>query len=164
MAVVACLFSCSDGEDADDVAAKLLKVGVEAPDFTLVTDDAYNGKTLSSFRGKRVVIEFWRSSCPDCRSVTNSVKSLYTQYASDDLVFLGVSFDKDVDDWKSYVEKNGMAWIQYHDQYLDTSNSLKLSYGITWVPTFYVIDKEGRVEYATIEVSELSAKLAELTE
>lgn len=162
-AVVACLFSCSS-DDEDDVTSKLLQVGTEAPDFTLVTDDEYNGMKLSSFRGKRVVIEFWRSSCPDCRSVTNAVKSLYESYASDDLVFMGVSFDKDIDEWQSYVEKNNMSWIQYHDENLDTSKSLKLIYGINWVPTFYVIDENGLVEYATIEVKDLSNKLASLAQ
>lgn len=156
-------FNACASDDSDlDEEAQFLSVGTVAPDFTFETLDDYNGMKLSSFQGSYVVIEFWRSSCPDCRAVTNDVKALYADYQPRGVVFIGVSRDKDKDQWQSYYTQNGMSWIQHYEGDLGTSSSLKSRYNISWVPTFYLIDKEGKVLYATCYVSRLREALLEI--
>lgn len=165
MALVLGFLSCSSGDDEDyDDQATFLEVGTEAHDFTFTTDAYPDGVSLSSFRGKYVMIEFWRASCPDCQKVTYRVKELYQSYASENVVFMGVSFDKDKSVWSNYVAAQGMSWLQYYEGNLDSSESLKQRYKISWVPTFYLIDTEGKVLYATTNVNKMEVKLKEVAE
>lgn len=164
-AMMSGFMACSSGDDADlDEESSFLAVGTAAPDFTLVTDDEHNGKRLSSFRGSYVVMEFWRSTCPDCRGVTQTVKALYGSYSPKGVAFIGVSVDTDVGKWRSYIDDNGLEWIQFHDSNYDSADALKNYYAVSWVPTFYLIDKEGMVLYATCYVERLGAALAKAVE
>jgi len=162
--VVSLIAGCSSEEEDLDLEAKFLSIGAAAPDFMLVTDDGYNGKRLSSFYGSYVVMEFWRSTCPDCREVTRVVKALYESYSNNGVIFIGVSEDTDTDKWKSYISDNGLAWIQCHDPSLKLSVPLKTQYGVSWVPTFYLIDKDGTVLYATCYVERLESVLQKTIE
>ena len=70
--LLAGLFSaCTVGGDDDpDYNERLLQRGEVAPDFTIITDEYPDGIALAGLRGSYVLIEFWRSTCGDCRDVT----------------------------------------------------------------------------------------------
>ena len=71
------LSSCTLGGDDDiDYNKTLLEAGTAAPDFTFFTGDNPDGQTLASLRGSYVLIEFWRSTCGDCRDATPSMKRI----------------------------------------------------------------------------------------
>lgn len=165
ISAVLSLVSCvTEGGSEDDVTSKLLETGTVAPDFTMHSDSYPDGITLSSFRGKYVLLEFWRANCPDCQAVSGTIKELYGRYGGGNIVFIGVSFDPDTDVWKNYIKENGLSWIQYHDENLDSAATLKNVYGIRWVPTFYLIDKEGHIVFGTIEAKNLEKELEKVKE
>ena len=71
-------------------------VGKMAPDFTLPD---VNGKpfTLSSLRGKYVLVDFWASWCGPCRQENPNVVATYNQFKNKNFTILGVSLDKEKD-------------------------------------------------------------------
>lgn len=153
--------ACSSSDDEDlDTEATFLSAGTTAPDFTVETDDDYNGRTLSSFRGQYVLIEFWRSSCPDCRKVTNSVKGIFERYTDSGLVMIGISSDENKDEWQSYIDLYGLNWVQHYEGKDGGSSLIRSKYSVSWVPTFYLIDPEGKVVYATCYVERMESRLA----
>lgn len=85
--LLAGLFSaCTVGGDDDpDYNERLLQRGEVAPDFTIITDEYPDGIALAGLRGSYVLIEFWRSTCGDCRDVTPDMKRIYGTYARADL-------------------------------------------------------------------------------
>jgi len=115
-------------------------IGVEAPDFTLLTKDGKEVK-LSSFRGKYILIDFWASWCQPCRRENpNSVK-VYKQYNSKGFEILGVSLDKDRDAWIKAVKDDGMAWTQV----IDPDGKIATKYNVNSIPSTFLLDKEGKI-------------------
>ena len=90
-------------EDLDiQYAVDLLKPGAQAPDFTL---QDINGKTftLSGFQGRKVVLVFWASWCPDCRAEVPELKALQASADPSKVAFVSVSFDRTLEALQTYV-------------------------------------------------------------
>lgn len=150
-------------QDADSLYAKeLLKPETPAPDFTLAAPDG-TMHSLSSLKGKYVVIDFWASWCPDCRKDIPAMKELHARYGSD-ISFVGVSFDHDKDQWTRCIEANGMEWLQVSELKKWKETDVSRLYGVKWIPAMYLIDRNGRVVMATVMIEKLAAKLKELHE
>ena len=83
----------------------LLKVGTQAPAFTLTSVE---GKTvsLSDFKGRYVLIDFWASWCHDCRKASPEMVALFAKYGKENITFLGVSFDDKRENWENAVTIN----------------------------------------------------------
>jgi len=116
---------------------KVAMPGTEAFNFTK-TD--LNGKplSLSSFRGKYVLLEFWGSWCVPCRKGNPHLKELYYRYKDKGFDIIGIAKDDDTKDaWLKAVEKDGLPWHQILVGDLDTK------YNITSYPTKIFIDKQG---------------------
>lgn len=109
-----------------------------APDFQVTT---IKGEKVSStdFRGKVVVMDFWATWCPPCRASVPEIKELTKKYSSDKVVVLSVSADKDDAQWREFVEKKKMDWLQYRDADQHVLNLLN----VRAFPTYIVIDPEG---------------------
>ena len=134
--------------------------GKTAPDFALQT---MNGDTLtlSSLRGKYVLIDFWASWCPDCRKASPELVRLQNQYKDKNFTILGVSIDENRESWLNAIEKDGLVWEQVISEGGWNSNELK-AYAVRWLPTSYLIDPQGVIVAKNIEVSKLEPKIAEL--
>ena len=159
-AVALCLSACTfGGDDEPDYDATTLAVGTTAPVFTMYTDEYPDGISLAQLRGGYVLVEFWRSGCRDCQAVTERMKELYDTYAPQGITFVGVSFDTDVDAWRTYVEDNGLDWMQHYEQKSASESAVAAAYNIRWVPTFYLIDPEGNVAFATISIEKMADEL-----
>lgn len=149
-------------QDLDTQYAKeLLKPGTTAPDFTLTTP---TGKklTLSQFKGRYVVLDFWASWCPDCRKDAPNLVKAYNQYKDKNVAFVGVSFDTKKEAWQAAIKQYGIAYHQGSElkKWHDTVVSAK--YNIKWIPSIYLIDPEGKVVLATVMSEKLFSKLSEV--
>lgn len=163
-AMILCVGSCAVDAKADSDTEQydslLLRQGEMAPDFTIVNDDYPDGLAISSLRGKYVVLEFWASWCPDCRRITPAMVELHDRFASDSVVFIGVSFDTDKEKWLKYVKDSGMKWLQHSElKKWKKETTIDGPYKVQWIPTMYLIDKQGRIVVGTVDEGKLKAAL-----
>ena len=147
-------------QDLDSLYARdLLTVGTVAPDLTDV-----EGQTVSleKYRGQYVVLDFWASWCPDCRKDMPQMKELYTQYSGNGVQFLGISFDTTREALDNYLEKEAIAWPQVTELKKMKESKMAQAYHITWSPSIYLLDPNGKVLLATVEIEKLKHLLAEI--
>lgn len=135
--------------------------GTKAPAISLNTlsGETY---TLEQFKGKYVVLDFWASWCPDCRKETPALIELYNQYNPKGVEFLGISFDDDAAKLTEAVEKYNIPWPQVTELKKWKETEINKDYKIAWIPSFYIINPEGNVEFFSVTADKLAEKLAEL--
>ncbi|HJA85004.1 MAG TPA: AhpC/TSA family protein [Candidatus Bacteroides avicola] len=119
---------------------KKIVEGAEAPDFTL---NDLQGKpfTLSSLRGKYVVMDFWASWCGACIQEMPDMKKYYEKH-KDKMQIVGIACNDKEKDWKAAVEKHEIPWL--HVRSTDDSD-VSLLYAIQAYPTKIVVDPEGKI-------------------
>ena len=137
-----------------------VQVGSIAPDFTLPDVDG-NPVSLSSFRGKYVLVDFWAAWCPDCRKENPNIVAAWEKYKDKNFAVLGVSLDRKRDQWLAAIEKDNLTWTQVSDlKYWDSEAAVL--YCIRWIPMSFLIDPEGKIVAIGLEGEELHNKLEEL--
>lgn len=119
---------------------KKIVEGAEAPDFTL---NDLNGQplTLSSLRGKYVVLDFWGSWCGSCIQDIPSMKKYYEKY-KDRLEILGIDSHDKEEKWRAAVEKHEIPWLNVRST---DDPDVSLLYAIYVFPTKIVIDPAGKI-------------------
>jgi thiol-disulfide isomerase/thioredoxin len=127
--------------------ASPLKVPVPAKDFTL-SDTDENTLKLSDLRGKVVVINFWAVWCPPCREEMPSLERLRRQLADKPVVVLAVNQGEDAEQILSYLW--GLDPVPEFPILLDSDMKVSADWGVTGLPTTYVIDKKGNIIYRMI--------------
>ena len=140
-------------------AADLLPVGTKAPDLI---DPTHKVHPIDDFRGRCLVLDFFASWCGDCRKDMPEMKKLYTQYDIHGVNFIGISFDTDADKLQEYMDKEQMPWRVLSELEKMKDSKMAKDYHIQWIPTMYLLDTEGHVVLATVEIEKLKAKLEEL--
>lgn len=134
--------------------------GQPAPDFTL---NDVNGKpvSLSSFKGKITLIDFWASWCGPCRAENPHVVAAYKQFHEKGFDILGVSLDEDKAQWEKAIEKDGLTWTHVSDL-KGWSSAAAALYGVQSIPSNFLLDKEGKIIAKDLRGDALEAKLKTL--
>lgn len=116
-------------------------VGQPAPDFT-AKDINGSPVSLSSFKGRVVLLKFWATWCPPCRTEIPSTNKLAGRLAGRGLVILAVSTDTSVSAAKDFLRKNPVTYTVLFDE---NQKITKTVYKAFMVPTTFLIDRKGVV-------------------
>ena len=117
--------------------------GMKSIDFSMKdTNDQII--TLSSFKGKYVLLDFWASWCGPCREEHPNLIAVYDNYKNKNFTILSVSIDTDKERWIKAIAKDKLIWTQVSDL-KGGKSEVYLKYGITSIPANFLIDPNGIV-------------------
>jgi len=135
-------------------------VGRTAPSFDQPDIDGHT-VSLSSFKGKYVLVDFWASWCGPCRAENPAVLKAYKAYHDKGLFILAVSLDNSRNDWLTAVKKDGLPWTQVSDLQ-GWKNSAAIEYGVRGIPVNFLLDRDGTIIAKGLRGEQLEKKLSEL--
>jgi peroxiredoxin len=142
-----------------DINAKT-GVGQIAMEFTQ-NDVNEKPVSLSSLRGKFVLVDFWASWCGPCRQENPNVVKAYNQFKDKGFTVLGISLDQKKEPWLKAIEKDQLTWTHVSDlKYWQ--NEVAVQYGINSIPASLLLDPNGKIVGKNLRGEALTKKLAEL--
>lgn len=153
-------YTAAQAQQQSQPQSSQVAIGQTAPDFTLPD---VNGKpfTLSSLRGKYVLLDFWASWCGPCREENPNVVATYKEFKNKNFTILGVSLDKEKKDWMTAIKSDGLEWKQVSDLKYWNSAAAAL-YSVEAIPYNVLIDPAGKVVATSLRGSDLTNKLTEV--
>ncbi len=137
-----------------------VSIGKKAPGITQFDLDG-NPYSLQDLKGKYVLIDFWASWCPPCRAENPNLVKTYAQFKDKNFEILGVSFDKDFNNWKKAVQDDNLTWKHISDLQ-HWNNGAATVYGIKAIPQNVLVDPNGIIIGRNLHGEELNKKLQEV--
>jgi len=136
------LASMAQQEEAKKIQRTLVE-GATFPDFSVQDVD---GKPLSvsAYKGKVLLIDFWATWCGPCMHELPNVEKVYKAYHDKGFDIIGISLDNNKDTLTGYLKQEKIPWQQYCDG-KGWKSDLGQKYGITSIPATYLLDKDGKI-------------------
>ena len=125
---------------------KITKLAVGAPSPVFTNYENANGGTnsLSDFKGKLVYVDVWATWCRPCLAEIPALKALHDKLKGKNIEFVSISIDEDKEAWRKVVKERELKGIQLIADKAFESQFIR-DYSINQIPTFLIIDKEGRI-------------------
>lgn len=142
-------------------SSRKLAVGTMAPEITMNTP-AERPLSLSSLKGRVVLIDFWASWCGPCRAENPNVVKAYNKYQSKGFDIYSVSLDKDMEKWKQAIKADGLTWSSHVCDFKFWQSPVVALYNFNAIPTNVLIDRDGKILAKNLRGEALEAKLAEV--
>lgn len=138
-------------------------LGKAAPDFTQ-QDTEGKFVSLSDFRGKFVLLDFWASWCGPCRKENPNLVAAFNELKNKNFTILSISLDKATDrqKWLNAIAKDGMSEWQHISDLRYFQNEVALLYGVTAIPQNFLIDPSGKIVAKDLRGDQLIRTLKEI--
>jgi thiol-disulfide isomerase/thioredoxin len=130
-----------------------------APPFAVTTIDGQR-ISMDDLQGKVVLLDFWATWCGPCREALPHMLRVAKKFQGQPLIILSISLDKDEKAWRSFVEKNGMTWLQYRDG--DFEGPVARKFSVHAIPHTFTIDADGVMQEEHIGDASIEGKLNKL--
>ncbi len=140
---------------------KKLAIGSPAPEISMNNKD---GKllSLSSMKGKVVIVDFWASWCKPCRVENPFIVSLYNKYKNKRLDIFSVSLDMNKDAWLNAIAQDKLVWKNHVTDLKQWQSPVVSLYGFQGIPFTVLLDKQGNIAGKNLRGPELEEKIKEL--
>ena len=155
----------NNGKNEADEPKTGINIGDIAPEIALNNQD---GKvtTLSSLRGKYVVVDFWASWCAPCRKMNPSLVNNYKKYATkkfengEGLAIYSVSLDQEKAPWLAAIAADHLEWQDHVCEFSGWRSATASQFGIEYIPANLILDGKGKILARNLQDDELSKFLS----
>lgn len=141
-------------------AQKTVAIGNHAIDFVM-DDDSGKPVSLSSFKGKFVLLDFWASWCGPCRAEMPFLNEIYQKYKDKNFEVVAVSIDSKKEHWLKAIKEDKMSWVQLSDL-KGYKNDAALKYGVSAIPRNFLINPEGIVIAQDLRGEDIEKELSKI--
>ncbi len=143
---------------------KTVDIGQKAPDFTMDDPDGVPVRLYDVLAGSKVLLlDFWASWCGPCRKENPFVVDTFSEFSSLGFTVLGVSLDKERESWIKAIDDDRLTWTHVSNvMYWD--NPVAKMYGVSAIPTNYLIDHNGIILGKNLRGVALKEKVKEALE
>ena len=137
-----------------------LRIGGAVPEISLpgMQDSTIS---LSSLKGKIILIDFWASWCAPCRAANPFIEKLYNKYKDQGFEVFAVSLDVKQESWLKAVKKDKLTYTQVIDL-AGWNSKVAESFYVDALPTNFLLDRDGKIVAINIEGKEMFDKVKEL--
>ena len=139
---------------------KIGSIGSQAIEFTQ-NDTTGKPVSLSEFKGKYVLIDFWASWCRPCRIENPNVVKAFNKFKDKNFTVLGISLDRSKEAWIEAINFDQLQWTQLSDLKF-WSNEVAIKYGIQSIPQNFLVDPNGKIVGKNLRGEALEDRLCEL--